>query len=79
MNTSDISTASQKTDLHLEVQKVWDFDSIGIRDTESLGEQFERNINFHDGKYTVSLSFRDENPTFVMRNNYNIAVNLLNT
>ena len=50
LNTSDISTASQKTDLDLEVQKFWDFDSSGIRDTEILGEQFERNINFHDGK-----------------------------
>ena len=79
LNTSDILTASQKADLGLEVQKFWDFDSSGIGDTESLGEQFERNINFHDGKYTGSLSFRDEKRTFVMRNNYNIAVNLLNT
>ena len=62
LSTFDISTTSQKTDLDLEVQKFWDFDSIGIRDTESLEEQFERNINFQDGKYRVSVSFCDNNP-----------------
>ena len=57
--------------------KVLDFDSIGIRDAEGMEEQFERNINFQDGKYTVNLPFRDENPT--LPNNYNIAANRLDT
>ena len=77
LSTSDISTTSQKTDLNLEVQKFWDFDSTGIRHTESLEEQFERNINFHYRNCTVSLSFRDENPT--LSNNYCITANRQNT
>ena len=77
LSTSDISTASQKKDVDLEVQKFWDFDSIGIRDIESMEGQFERNINFQDGEYTVNLPFRDENPT--LPNNYNIAANRLST
>ena len=76
LSTSDIAITSQKTDLDLEVQKFWDFDSIGIRDTDTLEEQFERNIVFKDGKYSVNLPFRDEHPA--VPDNYNIAVNRLN-
>ena len=42
-----------------------------------MEEQFEGNMNFQDGKYTVNLPFREENPT--LPNNYNIAANRLKT
>ena len=56
---------TEETDLNLEVQKFWDFDNIGIRDTDTLEEQFERSTIVKDGKYSVNLPFRDGHPTLL--------------
>ena len=56
---------TEETDLNLEVQKFWDFDNIGFRDTDTLEEQFERSTIVKDGKYSVNLPFRDEHPTLL--------------
>ena len=76
LNTSDVLNTSQKADLNIEVQKFWDLDSSGIPDTDTVEEQFERNIIVRDGKYFISLLFRDEHP--VLLNNYDIALHRLN-
>ena len=31
-----------------DLDKLWDFDSVGIRETASVQEEFEQNINFKD-------------------------------
>ena len=57
LNTSDVSNMSQTADLNIEVQKFWDLDSIGIWETDTVEEQFERNIIFKDGKSLLIYHF----------------------
>ena len=39
--------------LSVEFQRLWDLDSIGIRETDSVHENFLKNIKFQDGRYIV--------------------------
>ena len=41
-----VESKSVKDDL----DKLWDFDSVGIRERASVQEEFEQNINFKDGR-----------------------------
>ena len=41
--------------LSVEFQRLWDLDSIGIRERDSVHENFLKNIKFQDGRYTVGL------------------------
>ncbi|KAL9972203.1 hypothetical protein ACROYT_G018463 [Oculina patagonica] len=40
----------------VEFEKLWDFDSIGIRERDSVHETFLKSIKFKDGRYIVGLS-----------------------
>ena len=51
-----------------QLTKFWDFESIGIRDKETVTEAFEKNITFENGRYSVTLSFKENSP--VLPDNY---------
>ena len=38
--------------------RLWDLDSVGIRDKDTLLEAFENNLNFEDRKYLVHLRWK---------------------
>ena len=35
---------------------MWDLDSVGIRDKDTVSEAFEKNLSFEDGKYLALLT-----------------------
>ena len=37
------------------LHQLWDIESIGIRDKETVHESFLKNVTFEDGRYSVSL------------------------
>ena len=51
-----------------QLTKFWDFESIGIRDKETVTEAFEKNITFENGRYSVTLPFKENSP--VLPDNY---------
>ena len=38
-----------------DLDRLWDLDSVGIRDKDTVLEAFESNLSFEDGKYLVHL------------------------
>lgn len=36
---------------------MWDLDSVGIRDKDTVREAFEKNLSFENGKYFGPLTF----------------------
>ena len=51
-----------------QLTKFWDFESIGIRDKETATEAFVKNITFENGRYSVTLRFKENSP--VLPDNY---------
>ena len=51
-----------------QLTKFWGFESIGIRDKETVTEAFEKNITFENGRYSVTLPFKENSP--VLHDNY---------
>ena len=45
--------------LSVEFQWLWDLDSIGIRERDSVHENFVKNIKFQDGRYIVGLPWKE--------------------
>ena len=45
-----------------QLTKFWDFESIGIRDKKNVTEAFEKNITFENGRYSVTLPFKENSP-----------------
>ena len=37
-------------DLQKDLQRLWDLDSVGIRDKHTVSEAFEKDLSFKDGK-----------------------------
>ena len=68
-----VESESVKDDL----DKLWDFDSVGIRERASVQEEFEQNINFKDGRYFVNLPWREHNE--LLPDNYENCVVRLNS
>ena len=60
-----------------DLDKLWDFDSVGIRERASVQEEFEQNINFKDGRYFVNLPWREHNE--LLPDNYENCVVRLNS
>ena len=44
-----------------QIQSIWDFDSIGIRDKQSIHESFLESIKFENGRYSVKLPYKADN------------------
>ena len=44
--------------LQTDLQRLWDLDSVGIRDGDTVHEAFEKNLSFEDSKYSVHLPWK---------------------
>ena len=60
-----------------DLDKLWDFDSVGIRERASVQEEFEQNVNFKDGRYFVNLPWREHHE--LLPDNYENCVVRLNS
>ena len=45
--------------LQKDLQRLWDLDSVGIRDRDTVHEAFEKNLSFEDGRYSVHLPWKE--------------------
>ena len=45
--------------LYEDFEKLWDLDSIGIREKDTVHEAFEKNVSFQDGRYSVHLPWKE--------------------
>ena len=58
--------------LEEQIQSLWDLDSIGIRDKQSVHESFLESIKFEDGRYSVKLPFKSNNK--FLPDNYQLSL-----
>ena len=58
--------------LYEDFQKLWDLDSIGIREKDMVHEAFEKNVSFQDGKYSVHLPWKEHHK--LLPDNYENSV-----
>ena len=56
-STHVLRTESRVVDdmLQGDLDRLWDLDSVGIRDKDTVLEAFEKNLSFEDGNYLVHL------------------------
>ena len=54
-----IDSREAKDTLRMDLQRLWDLDSVGIRDRDTVHEAFEKNLSFEDGKYSVHLPWKE--------------------
>ena len=61
-STHVLRTESRVVDdtLHGDLDRLWDLDSVGIRDKDTVLEAFEKNLSFKDGKYLVHLPWKEQ-------------------
>jgi hypothetical protein len=59
------------------LHQLWDIESIGIRDKETVHESFLKNVTFEDGRYSVSLPLKEQHE--LLPDNYNLSLARLNT
>ena len=63
--------------LSVEFQRLWDLDSMGIRERDSVHEHFLKNIKFQDGRYTVGLPWKEDHKLVPL--NYDNSLQRLNS
>ncbi|XP_078384164.1 uncharacterized protein LOC144666642 [Oculina patagonica] len=61
----------------VEFERLWDFDSIGIRERDSVHENFLKSIKFKDGRYIVGLPWKEHHKELPL--NYGNSLQRLNT
>ena len=55
--------SKEKHPLSEKIEKFWNLDTIGIVEKErSVYENFLDDISFHDNRYEVRLSFKEDHP-----------------
>ena len=61
-STPVLRTESRMVDdtLQGDLDRLWDLDSVGIRDKDTVLEAFEKNLSFEDGKYLVHLPWKEQ-------------------
>ena len=61
-STHVLRTESRVVDYTLQgdLDRLWDLDSVGIRDKDTVREAFEKNLSFEDGKYLVHLPWKEQ-------------------
>ena len=64
------ASVSEETDRDLH--RLWDFDSVGIREKESVHESFERGVRMEDGRYSVQLPWKEHHK--LLPDNYENSV-----
>ena len=57
--------------------RLWDLDSIGIRDKETVHETFLENISFANGRYCVTLPLKEKRD--LLPDNYDLSLVRLNS
>lgn len=57
-NVFRVDSRSNDT-LYEDFEKLWDLDSIGIREKITVHEAFEKNVSFQDGKDSVHLTWKE--------------------
>ena len=64
--------SSSNDTLYEDFEKLWDLDSIGIREKDTVHEAFEKNVSFQDGKYSVHLPWKEHHK--LLPDNYENSV-----
>jgi hypothetical protein len=59
------------------LHQLWDIESIGIRDKETVHESFLKNVTFEYGRYSVSLPLKEQHE--LLPDNYDLSLARLNT
>ena len=61
LSTHDLRVDSRETEetLQKDLQQLWDLDSFGIRDQDTVHEAFEKNLTFKDGRYSLHLPWKE--------------------
>ena len=59
------------------VKKLWDLESIGIREKDTVQEAFVKNITTEDGKYCVKLPLKEQHT--LLPDNYDLSLSRLNS
>jgi hypothetical protein len=59
------------------LHQLWDIESIGIRDKETVHESFLKNVTFEDVRYSVSLPLKEQHE--LLPDNYDMTLAILNT
>ena len=67
--------ANEKHDLDLKVNRLWDLDSLGIREADKVHEHVLDNITFNGTRYSVRLPWKMGHQP--LPSNYNISVQRL--
>ena len=58
--------------LYEDFEKLWDLNSIGIREKDTVLEGFEKNVSFQAGKYSVHLPWKEHHK--LLPDNYENSV-----
>ena len=74
-----VATQTQHEGLGTEelLHRVWDLDSIGIRDKETVHDKFLENISFANGRYCVTLPLKEKRDP--LPDNYELSLVRLNS
>ena len=51
--------SNEEMTLTEQVSRLWDIESIGIRDMQDVRKSFIENVSFQNGRYSVSLPFKE--------------------
>ena len=68
---------SEEMTLTEQVSHLWDIESIGIRDVQDVHKSFIENVSFQNGRYSVSLPFKEYAQD--IPDNYNLSLVRLNS
>jgi hypothetical protein len=59
-----------------QLSRLWDMESIGIREKETVHEAFKKNITFKDERYNVTLPVKEKHA--ILPDNYDLSLARLN-
>ena len=72
-----VESSSEARDLERELHSFWSIESMGIIENESVVQaQFEEHVSFVDGRYVVSLPWKDSGLS--LPDNYELSLRRLN-
>jgi len=54
-----VDSGSSEDTLYKDFERLWDLDSIGIWEKDTVHEAFKKNASFEDGKYSVYLPWNE--------------------
>ena len=72
-----VATEVKDNPIDKPLSQLWDFESIGIRDRETVHESFKKNISFKNGRYCVTLPRKETHD--ILPDNYDLSLVRLNS